>query len=44
MRYQKPEVARLGKATDLILGCKVCLIETFEPETPQDSCDSELDD
>lgn len=44
MPYQKPEIVPLGQATKLILGAKACLIETFEPETPRDCCDSELDD
>lgn len=44
MPYQKPEIALLGQAVDLILGGKLKLIESFFPEKPHSSLDSELDD
>lgn len=44
MPYQKPEIAQLGRAPELILGAKVSLIESFFPERPHSSADSELDD
>ena len=44
MPYQKPEIVQLGQAVDLILGHKSTLIESFVPQIPRSSLDSELDD
>lgn len=44
MQYQKPEIARLGPATNLILGVKTGFLESFVPERPRHATDSELDD
>lgn len=44
MQYAKPEVVALGHATELILGTKASLIESFFPERPHSSADCELDD
>lgn len=44
MQYQKPEIARLGKATELIMGQKVRILEPTPSTHGEIPFDCELDD
>lgn len=44
MTYQKPEIARLGKATELILGHKLPGEFEIDPFKFRSVADAELDD
>lgn len=44
MQYQRPEIARLGKATELIMGQKVRILQPTPSTHGEIPFDCELDD